>query len=306
MHPVLETPFGDILAYTLFLFVGFVAAACLTWWLHRDRGFHFETVFALTVVAAASGLVGARAWYVATHPRTYAAWFRAFASGGMDLCAGGIVAAVTAVLLLLFARESVRLFPRFAAASLLLALSGIAGLLGARVAALHQTVPEADPFSPEGGGLAFFGGLALATLACAVTARRYGIPAADAADAVAPGVLLACSIGRIGCFLNGCCAGFAASGPLAPGGHVPTQLMESVATLGLSAWAAWRPSPAPGHIAAFVAFAYAALRFYLDSLRADVSPALLGLTPSQLASLVLAAVALVLFYRTATTSRRPA
>ncbi|MEM6336474.1 MAG: prolipoprotein diacylglyceryl transferase [Bacteroidota bacterium] len=53
------------------------------------------------------------------------------------------------------------------------------------------------------GGLTFYGGLICAGLAIAYYVRKVGIPVPIMADAVAPGLMLAYGIGRIGCYLAG-------------------------------------------------------------------------------------------------------
>jgi len=59
---------------------------------------------------------------------------------------------------------------------------------------------------PEGGIVlygAFFGGIAAAIVFFAI--RR--LPALAIADIIAPGMVVGASLGRVGCFLNGCCFG---------------------------------------------------------------------------------------------------
>ncbi len=57
------------------------------------------------------------------------------------------------------------------------------------------------------GGLVFSGGLLAAVLALAWTIKRQGLSFWAAADLWAPGVALGQAIGRIGCFMAGCCYG---------------------------------------------------------------------------------------------------
>ena len=57
------------------------------------------------------------------------------------------------------------------------------------------------------GGLVFFGGLFGGIVAAIVYLRLLKIPVIFAADVIAPFMALAHGIGRIGCFLNGCCWG---------------------------------------------------------------------------------------------------
>jgi prolipoprotein diacylglyceryltransferase len=282
--------------------LGVISAAGLTWALHRNRGFTFDTISGLTVLAVSLGLVGARAWFVATHPALFAPWFRAFPAAGNDFGTGAAVAAAVAVLLALYARPALR--PLGPAAIVVVACaSAIAFMIGARAGSLRGRTP-ADPFDPQGGGLAFFGGFALAAPACLALAARRGIAPLAAADSVAPGLLAACALGRTGCLLNGCCSGRPWESPLALGGHIPTQVLESTVTAGAAALLAARGGePGSGRIAAVAALVYAAARFTLDFLRDDVSPALAFLTPSQLAALLLAAAGGALLLRPAPAPR---
>lgn len=287
MHPILHTPVGDIPSYTALVAAGFLAAAILTWARHRDRGFSADTVFTLTLAACVAGLAGARAWYVATHPGLYSDWFSGFHRGGMDATAGLAAGAVALVLLVLYARPVFRPLGPGPGSVALLSASLVAGLLAARIASLHRLV-EADPFDPFGGGLAMFGGLVAGSAACAAVARARGIPLAVAADVAAPALLAAASLGRLGCFLNGCCTGIPATGPLCPGGRVPTQLIEAAFTAACAAaLVAFAPQPGTGRTAAFAVLAYCTARFSLEFLRVE-PPFVAGLTASQAAALALA------------------
>lgn len=93
------------------------------------------------------------------------------------------------------------------------------GLLGAR---LFYVLQYHDRFFREGmspldslraivdlsaGGLVVFGSLPTAGIAAWLFARRRSIPFLRLCDCAVPGMLLGLAIGRIGCFLNGCCFG---------------------------------------------------------------------------------------------------
>jgi len=56
------------------------------------------------------------------------------------------------------------------------------------------------------GGV-FYGGLVLALAVAVFYMRRVKLPAWQTADVLAPGVALGHAIGRIGCFMAGCCYG---------------------------------------------------------------------------------------------------
>jgi phosphatidylglycerol:prolipoprotein diacylglycerol transferase len=57
------------------------------------------------------------------------------------------------------------------------------------------------------GGLVFYGGLILAFIVSAWFIKKNNLPLGKVLDILAPSVALGIAIGRIGCFLNGCCWG---------------------------------------------------------------------------------------------------
>ena len=57
------------------------------------------------------------------------------------------------------------------------------------------------------GGLVVFGSLPTAAAAAWLFARRRGLPLLRLADCIAPSLLVGLALGRLGCFLNGCCYG---------------------------------------------------------------------------------------------------
>lgn len=63
------------------------------------------------------------------------------------------------------------------------------------------------------GGLAVQGGLLGGIIASSIACKLKGIPYWKAADIAAPYIALGQGIGRIGCFLNGCCYGPVTEGP---------------------------------------------------------------------------------------------
>lgn len=64
------------------------------------------------------------------------------------------------------------------------------------------------------GGLVFFGGLLGGIITGILYLKLLRVPIAPAADMIAPFLALAHGIGRIGCFLNGCCWGTIAKMPI--------------------------------------------------------------------------------------------
>ncbi len=93
--------------------------------------------------------------------------------------------------------------------------SVVAGIVGARFAFILveykadplSNSPLLDMFAIWRGGLIFQGGLLMALVVCIWYLRTHQLPAGKIADISAPGVALGVAIGRVGCFLNGCCWG---------------------------------------------------------------------------------------------------
>jgi len=83
----------------------------------------------------------------------------------------------------------------------------VAGVVGSKILFLFENWtyflddPVGMAFSPS--GLTFYGGFILATLAIYLYLKKRGIRFLLAADAIAPGLLIAYGIARIGCHLAG-------------------------------------------------------------------------------------------------------
>jgi phosphatidylglycerol:prolipoprotein diacylglycerol transferase len=170
------------------------------------------------------------------------------------------------------------------------------------------------------GGMSFHGGLAGGVLAGAIYAWRHRLPFWAMADAVAPALALGYAIGRIGCFLNGCCYGAPTDlpwgvafrdlerGTLAAPSH-PVQLYAAVINLAICAILVWiyHRKVATGQVLVSYLALYSLYRFAVEALRKGYSARELafGLTEAQVASLALFAIstgALVWLIRRA---RRP-
>ncbi|NCA10565.1 prolipoprotein diacylglyceryl transferase [bacterium] len=210
------------------------------------------------------------------------------------------------------------------------------GLVGAR---LFYVIEYREQFFPPGrsliaalpdvlnlaaGGLVVFGALPTAALAAWRFASRRRLSLLHLADCIAPGLLVGLALGRIGCFLNGCCYGGpcdlpwavrfpphsppwldqAARGLLPPGAtgwslpvH-PAQLYAAV-DAGLLAALACGLTPLarrPGEVFALVLTLHPLSRLLLEAIRIDEPPALgTPLSISQLVSLVLLALAAALW-----------
>ncbi len=95
----------------------------------------------------------------------------------------------------------------------------VCGLAGARL--LHFAMAEPDRFFSNPlvyfriweGGFAFYGGVLLAILGCVIYARVRDIPVWKLADLTAPAIMIGLALGRLGCFMAGCCHGAACDLP---------------------------------------------------------------------------------------------
>jgi phosphatidylglycerol---prolipoprotein diacylglyceryl transferase len=95
----------------------------------------------------------------------------------------------------------------------------VSGLIGARLCHVLENLSEFTRRDQtlwqnlgkladiRGGGLTFYGGFLLATPCCIVYARMNRVPIRLGMDIIAPVLMIGLGLGRIGCFLNGCCYG---------------------------------------------------------------------------------------------------
>ena len=155
------------------------------------------------------------------------------------------------------------------------------------------------------GGLASMGGAAGLAAGIWLAARLSGMRLAAVADAVAPAALLALGVGRLGCFLAGCCAGVPTALPwgivfpeLGPEARHPLQLYAAVLDVTLAVLVA-RASGPPGLAAGRTMAAFGALRLGLELLRDPVArdPLLAGVATAQLGALLLLIAGLVVMRR---------
>jgi phosphatidylglycerol---prolipoprotein diacylglyceryl transferase len=165
------------------------------------------------------------------------------------------------------------------------------------------------------GGV-YFGGFLVAVLVSVILMRLWRLPWRQTADAFAPGIALGHSIGRLGCFSAGCCWGKPTSswigvrftekaseltGVPIDSALVPTQLIEAGANLLIFLFLLWLWKRRAFHgqvIAAYLAV-YSVVRFTIEFWRDDPRGELLGLSTSQLISLVLfpLGIALMIYWR---------
>jgi phosphatidylglycerol:prolipoprotein diacylglycerol transferase len=145
------------------------------------------------------------------------------------------------------------------------------------------------------GGLSWFGGLLAGLIVSLAYLKRRNLSVYKILDLVAPFLALAQAIGRIGCFLNGCCFGTIFN-------FIPTQLYSSlILTLIFLLLRFLQDRPhQEGKIFFLYLLLYSAKRFFIEFWRADNPVIFLSLTLFQLISIVvftLSAIKLFLIKR---------
>jgi phosphatidylglycerol:prolipoprotein diacylglycerol transferase len=143
-------------------------------------------------------------------------------------------------------------------------------------------------------GMVFYGGLIFAVAAGMIFCRVKRAPIMRVLDVAAPSIAIGQAIGRIGCFMSGCCYGEPTWVPWAvtfPGREYPrhpTQIYESLATLGIFFILVRfrKRTTGDGKTAWLYVVLYAVVRFALEFLRGDNPQVLFGLTISQVISVL--------------------
>ncbi len=187
----------------------------------------------------------------------------------------------------------------------ILALSLLGAKLAYLAAAWNDVVFDwREALAVIRGGFIFYGGLAGGVAGGLWWLRRRGLPALAFGDLIAPPLCFAHALGRLGCFLNGCCYGKAAAwGIVLPEvdrlPRMPAQLFEAGGLVALGAALSFLRPGAPGRTGRILAaylLGYGALRFAVEFTRDDPRGAALGgLSPSQWLALVAGASGVVLF-----------
>lgn len=182
-------------------------------------------------------------------------------------------------------------------------LAILVGLLGAKLwyAVLHPGE------SILRGGWAVDGFLVIAPIAAILALHVLAWPIGTFLDAATPGIFFAVAIGRVGCFLSGCCAGRITTSRWAlwssdrrvAARRIPTQLIESASGLAIgvaSFWLVVQAGLPHGVIFAGAFVAYAILRQLLLRLRAErrISPRTVPLSGVAASGMVAAALVMSL------------
>jgi phosphatidylglycerol:prolipoprotein diacylglycerol transferase len=162
----------------------------------------------------------------------------------------------------------------------------IGGILGGRLLyiAQHWRIYLDEPWEVIAlwhGGLIWYGGFFGGLAASAIYWRRHRVPVLRGVDQVIPFVALGHAIGRIGCFLNGCCLGVPSDAWWAvqfPGMPEPVVAIQLIEAAGLTALFValrllQRPSVLrrPGRLFGWYLIGYAILRWGVEQWR-DMQP----------------------------------
>jgi prolipoprotein diacylglyceryl transferase len=207
-----------------------------------------------------------------------------------------------------------------------------AGIIGGRIY-FDVTTPADIPhvwygaFAVWTGGLGIWGGVALAALVGAWRLRKLGITVGPFADAIAPGLLVAQAIGRIGNYFNKELFGKPTTLPWGleipynyrVAGGIPTQdlhfatfqpsfLYELIWDLLFACFLIWlgrRFKIKPWGLFALYIAGYSGYRIFEESIRIDSSEYFLGLRLNMFVAIALTIVGLVWFVVSQTRSERP-
>jgi phosphatidylglycerol:prolipoprotein diacylglycerol transferase len=175
----------------------------------------------------------------------------------------------------------------------------LGGLIGGRlfyVARSWEAFAERplDILAVWHGGLIWYGGFLGGVLAGWLYIRAQRLSFLRVADHLIPFAAIGHAIGRVGCFLNGCCYGRPTESwcgvvfPQQGTPVLPTQLFEAAglaALYPLLRSAQRRSGTRPGDVLGVYLVAYGLLRFAIEFLRGDQTAAWAGLTLQQLISI---------------------
>ena len=206
-----------------------------------------------------------------------------------------------------------------------------AGIIGGR---LYHVITDHQKYFGEGknpwqafnitaGGLGIIGAVALGALAVWVMMRRKGLPIAPLADALAPSVILAQGIGRLGNYFNQELYGAETDVPWAldiyyrvneAGQYAPLtgrstgeviasvhptflyELIWNVAVFFVLIWADRRFRLGHGRVFWLYVAGYTLGRFFIEFMRRDEANLILGLRVNTWVSAILFIVAVVIFF----------
>lgn len=165
----------------------------------------------------------------------------------------------------------------------------ISGVIGARLLYIAENLnyylkAPWEIIMLQHGGLSWFGGLTLGSVSGVVYLKKKKLAAYKIFDLIAPFLALAQAIGRLGCFLNGCCFGRAV---------IPIQLYSSLILLFIFIilrFLQGRPHQEGRIFFTYLLF-YSFKRFFFEFWRLDNPAVFSGLTLFQLLSIIVFCIA---------------
>jgi phosphatidylglycerol:prolipoprotein diacylglycerol transferase len=185
------------------------------------------------------------------------------------------------------------------------------GLIGSRLGHVigewrHYLAHPMEIFHVQSGGMVFYGGFLLAVAAVWVLGRIRKIALIDLVDYGVAGLALGHGVGRIGCFLNGCCYGRETSSFIGCFNHgavrLPTQLFEFFYLMALCAFLNWfylKRKKFRGQVTALYLALYGGWRFTIEFFRADNRNHFASLSSGQWVSIGLITVAALIWLKRA-------
>jgi phosphatidylglycerol:prolipoprotein diacylglycerol transferase len=239
----------------------------------------------------------------------------AFSIGSIEVRWYGLMIALGVSVLVLWALREVR---KGAALSyntvLTAAIVGIPS--GIIISRLLHVIDQWDLYKDNlgqiigGEGLTIYGAVLGAALAIWIYSKFSDFKFAYAADVIAPGIILAQAIGRVGCTINGCCYGTATSFPWAisythpnsiafgVSGVHPTQVYEIMFLMilfGVLLMLKGRLKP-DGSLFLIYLGGYSLWRLGIDFIR-EGTPFLFGLHQAQVIGIIVVLITVVLMFR---------
>jgi phosphatidylglycerol---prolipoprotein diacylglyceryl transferase len=119
-------------------------------------------------------------------------------------------------------------------------------------------------FFVQEGGLVFLGGFIMVFITVVLYSRTHSLPLMKLLDILSPATMLGYGIGRIGCYLNGCCYGIKLFGFVQP-----TQVYSSIAGFAIFAVLSilYKKKKYDGQIFLYALSMYSIYRFLIEFLR---------------------------------------
>jgi len=176
----------------------------------------------------------------------------------------------------------------------------LGGVVGGRIlfVIINWKDFTADPvtiLALRDGGMAFHGSLIMAIAAGAWACRKNGLSFLRSADLVAPYIALGQAVGRLGCFLNGCCYGKITSAnigvtfPQDNYTRIPVQIYSMVLLvfIWLILLGIRSKKKSQGSVIIAYIVTYSFYRFFVEFLRGDNPGIVYGFTLSQVISMAM-------------------